>query len=285
MAENALGKLVRKAKGDDRSLREYSRDSGVDAAIISKIINGTYVPKKTDVYKALTSQEASPRGGVTYKQLVEAADSSKSYQAGIMAGMAVAEAALMAIGGLPIAAIGAGTAVALTSSVLSAKKKGGTNKAEEIINEMQRFVATSNGLIFSSLGAKGVLFQIIKDRPPEFENQFDTYLRIEGQEVKEHIFRYAYISKEQQEILYIVENTPRRLIKELTFLKPSKERKVTIVTNFPASFDYMLSYKDKLSYNGELSILLVDVRRAELHREEYISHYTGEDAPGEFYIA
>ena len=78
--------------------------------------------------------------------------------------------------------------------------------------------------------------------------------------------------------------TPRRIIEELTFVKPSKERKVTIVTNFPKAFDYMLSYKGKLSYNGELSIILVDVKRAALHREEYISHYAGEGAPGEMLI-
>lgn len=90
--------------------------------------------------------------------------------------------------------------------------------------------------------------------------------------------------KEHQEIQYIVENTPRRIIEELTFVKPSKERKVTIVTNTPQAFDYMLSYKDKISYNGELSIILVDVKRAALHREEYISHYAGEGAPGELLI-
>lgn len=286
MDENNIGKLVKKAKGDDRSLREYARDSGVDAAVISKIINGTYVPKKTDVYKSLTSQEASPRGGVTYKQLVEAADSSKSYQAGIVAGMAATEAALKAIGGLPIATIGLGAAVAATASSLSsAKRKGGTDKADEVINEIQQFVAISNGLIFSALGAKGISFQIKKDRNDELKNQFDTYLKIDGHEVKEYIFRYVYLSKEHQKIQYIVENTPRRMIEELVFLKPSKERKVTIVTNYPAAFDYMLSYKNKISYNGDLSIMLVDVKRAELHREEYILHFAGEGAARELYIS
>lgn len=288
MDENNIGKLVKKAKGDDRSLREYARDSGVDAAVICKIINGTYVPKKTDVYKSLTSQEASPRGGVTYKQLVEAADSSKSYQAGIAAGMGMVatEAALMAIGGLSIAAVGLGNGVAaIASSLSSAKRKGGTDKVDEVINEIQQFVAISNGLIFSALGTKGISFQIKKDRNDELKNQFDIYLKIDGQEVKEYIIRYAYLSKEYQKIQYIVENTPRRMIEELIFLKPSKERKVTIVTNYTAAFDYMLSYKNKISYNGDLSIMLVDVKRAELHREEYISHFAGEGAARELYIS
>ena len=39
MDENNVGKFVKKAKGDDHSLCEYARNSGVDAVIISKIIN------------------------------------------------------------------------------------------------------------------------------------------------------------------------------------------------------------------------------------------------------
>ena len=49
-----VGELVKLAKGEDRSLREYARDSGVDAAIISKMINGTYIPKKPGIYESLT---------------------------------------------------------------------------------------------------------------------------------------------------------------------------------------------------------------------------------------
>lgn len=283
MSENKVGKLVKKAKGDDRSLREYARDSGVDAAVISKIINGNYVPKKTDVYKSLTNPKASPRGGVTYKQLVEAANSSKSYQAGIMAGMAFTEAALAAIGGMPIAALGMG-ATALATSLVSSKKKGGADKADEILNEIQRFVATSNGIIFGSLVAKGISFQIDTKRNDELENQFDTYLRIDEQEVTEYIFRYAYLSKEQQKYNFFVKNTPRRMIEELMFLNPSKERKVSIVTNYLESYDYMLSYKNRISYNGEMSIILVDIKNVKLLKEDYISHYTETDTSGELTI-
>ena len=67
MEQISVGELVKRAKGDDRSLREYARDSGVDAAIISKIINGTYTPKKPGIYESLTSPQASPRAGVTYR--------------------------------------------------------------------------------------------------------------------------------------------------------------------------------------------------------------------------
>ena len=66
----SVGELVKRAKGEDRSLREYARDSGVDAAILSRMINGTYIPKKPGIYEALTSPQAAPRGGVTTQQLI-----------------------------------------------------------------------------------------------------------------------------------------------------------------------------------------------------------------------
>ena len=89
MKETSVGELVKRAKGEDRSLREYARDSGVDAAIISKIINGSYIPKKPGLYEALTSLQAAPRGGVSYQQLMEAAGTSEEYRTGMTTGLSV----------------------------------------------------------------------------------------------------------------------------------------------------------------------------------------------------
>ena len=89
MSALSVGELVKLAKGEDRSLREYARDSGVDAAIISKIINGTYIPKKPGIYESLTNAKASPRGGVTCAQMIAAAGASEEFQNGMSAGMSV----------------------------------------------------------------------------------------------------------------------------------------------------------------------------------------------------
>ena len=89
MKQTSLGEWVRRAKGEDRSLREYARDSGVDAAIISKIINGSYIPKKPGLYEALTSPQAAPRGGVSYQKLMEAAGTSEEYRNGMTTGLSV----------------------------------------------------------------------------------------------------------------------------------------------------------------------------------------------------
>ena len=100
MRRESVSELVRKAKGDDRSIREYAKDSEVDAAVISKIIKGTYTPKKADVYKKLTKSIAKPRGGVTYQQLVEASNSEKSFQDGLTAGKNIMKASALMLGGV-----------------------------------------------------------------------------------------------------------------------------------------------------------------------------------------
>lgn len=63
---NELGRLVLLAKGDDRTLRQYAKDCGSDAAILSKIISGKYIPKNLKIYEKLTSKSAQPRNGITF---------------------------------------------------------------------------------------------------------------------------------------------------------------------------------------------------------------------------
>lgn len=78
----SLSELVAKAKGEDRSIREYGRQSGVDPTVISKIITGKYIPKRSVIYKKLTSKDAMPRGDVTFEQLVYAANKSSDFNKG-----------------------------------------------------------------------------------------------------------------------------------------------------------------------------------------------------------
>ena len=132
MGGTSLGALVKEAKGDDRSLREYAKDPGVDAAIISKIINGTYAPKKPDIYLKLTSPQAAPRGDVTYEQLMDVASKtniSRTYQAGMAAGMATTASLLTVVGGVPVAALAASlTDFAATMAAFDGVKKVGAKK-------------------------------------------------------------------------------------------------------------------------------------------------------------
>ena len=168
MGRTSVGELVKQAKGEDRSLREYARDSGVDAAILSRMINGTYIPKKPGIYEALTSPQASPRGGVTCEQMVSAAGASEEYQRGMSAGMSVGM--LATLNDIPSSAMikvlqSRGIAADgrfRTESASSVMKPDEIRKIQRIQSETQRFAAIANGIILASLGKKGWHFSLFK---------------------------------------------------------------------------------------------------------------------------
>ena len=278
MKKISVGELVRQAKGEDRSLREYARDSGVDAAIISKIINGNYIPKKPGIYEALTSLQAAPRGGVSLQQLLEAAGTSVEYRSGMAAGISVGVFASLSevpsstliktLKARGIAIDGGGTAE------ISNMKPEDIQRAQRLKSEKQRFEATANGIILGCLGKKGLAFQIVQTDGREIDKiHFDTYIRLMNHEISEYLIQYAFISEEEAGSLPLVKNTVRGLVEELIFMKPSETRKVSIVTNHPDAFEDLCTYKDRLSFNGELSVILFDLDNARLLKETYLSHY------------
>ena len=274
----SVGELVKQAKGKDRSLREYARDSGVDAAIISKIINGNYIPKKLGLYEALTSLRAAPRGGVSYQQLIEAAGTSEEYRSGMTAGMSVGvTTTLSEVPSSSLITVLKARGIAVHedgTAETSNMKLEDIQKAQRLRNEKQRFEATANGIILGSLGKKGLTFQIVQTDGREVDGiRFDTYVRLMNHVISEYLIRYAFISEEEAGFPSLAKNTVRVLAEELIFLKPFEKRKVSIVTNHPDAFEDLCTYKGCLSYNGELSLILFDLDRARLLKETYLSHY------------
>ena len=286
MKETSVGELIRQAKGEDRSLREYARDSGVDAAIISKIINGNYIPKKPGIYEALTSLQAAPRGGVSYRRLMEAAGTSEEYRNGMAAGVSVgvvtalsempSSALIRALKGRGIVIDGGGAEAALNM------KPEDVRRIQQLKSERQRFEATANGIILGSLGKKGLVFQLVQtDDVALDEVHFDTCVKLMNHRISEYLIRYAFISGEEAACLPLVKNTVRGLVEELVFLPPSEAHMVSIVTNHKDAFEALCACKGRLSYNGELSAILFDLDSARLVQETCLCHYISDDPPGE----
>ena len=204
MSRISVGELVKRAKGEDRSLREYARDSGVDAAILSKMINGTYIPKKPGLYEALTSPQAAPRGGVTAQELIAAAGTSEDYLNGMSAGMSVgirtaladvpSSAMIRVLQARGICAEGGGRREAPTAAL----KPEEMRRIQRLQSETQRFTATANGIILGSLGGKGLTFQLVQTGGAEIDGiRFDTCVRLMNCEVSEYLIRYAFLSEEE----------------------------------------------------------------------------------------
>ena len=291
MEESKIGELVRRAKGEDRSLREYARDAEVDAAIISKIISGTYIPKKPGIYEALTSPKASPRGGVTFQMLLEAAGTSEDYRSGMSAGMSAG--ILSTLSAIPSSVL---IKVLQTRGVMinrdavgetptSQMKPEQVRRVMELRSQRQRFAATANGIILGSLGMKGLVFQVLQTEGAELDEiHFDTYVRLMNHEVSEYLIRYAFLSNEEAGNLALARNTLRRMTEELLFLTPVRERKVSIVTNHPEAYEDLCNFRGRISYDGELSVILFDLERAAILKEQYLSHYISDHPVGEILL-
>lgn len=144
------------------------------------------------------------------------------------------------------------------------------------IKDIERYVATLKGIIFTNMAEKGISFQQCKALHIEIlENVFDTYLDVRNQQTQEYIIRYVYISEPLASDEFHLQHTGTRLIESLTMLPASDKRKVSIVTDNSSVFENLLLYKDKISYNGDLSIILADLAMVRLLKEEYLSHYNG----------
>ena len=291
MSSTSVGELVKRAKGEDRSLREYARDSGVDAAVLSKMINGTYIPKKPGVYEALTSAQAAPRGGVTCEQMIAAASASKDFQAGLSAGLSIGM--LATLDDIPSATMikvlqARGMTVdsrGMSGAPSPAMKPEEVGRIHRIQSERQRFAATANGIILGSLGKRGLAFQIVQTEGVEVEKiHFDTFVKLVNHEVSEYLIRYAFFADEEAVSPALAKNTARKMIEELVFLEPSRSRLVSIVTNQPDAYDDLCASGSRLSYNGELSVLLFDLERVLILEEEYLSHYITEDPVREIHL-
>ncbi|MBQ6366089.1 MAG: hypothetical protein IJI61_06730 [Oscillospiraceae bacterium] len=290
MKQISVGELVKQAKGQDRSLREYARDSGVDAAILSKIINGTYIPKKPGIYEALTSLQAAPRGRVTAQQLIAAAGTSEDYQSGMSAGMSVG--IRTALADIPssvmikvLQARGIYSDGGRTEVSVAAMKPEELKRIQRLQSETQRFTATANGIILGRLGGKGLAFQLVHMGGAEIDGiRFDTCLKLMNHEVSEYLIRYAFLSEEEYPSPALARNTLRSMVEELVFLKPRRDRIVSVVTNHPGAYEDLCACKDRLSFHGELSVLLFDLERATLLKEEYLSHYRAEIPVSEIHL-
>ena len=291
MMKLSVGELVKRAKGEDRSLREYARDSGVDAAILSKMINGTYIPKKPGLYEALTSPQAAPRGGVTAQQLIEASGTTEDYLRGVSFGMSVG--VRTALADIPSAVMlkvlqARGIchdAGGRTESISPAMKPEELRRIQRLQSETQRFTATANGIILGSLGGKGLTFQLVQTGGAEIDGiRFDTCVRLMNCALSEYLIRYAFFSEEEAPSPDLARNTVRSMVEELVFLSPRRDRIVSLVTNHQSAYEELCACRDRLSYCGELSVLLFDLERAMLLKEAYIAHYRAETPVNEIHL-
>lgn len=260
-----IARLVRLAKGEDRSISAYARAAGVSTAALSKILNLEYMPSAGTMRK-LTSEAAAPRGGVTFDEMSRAA------------GWATEERDF------------ADSDTTLPEESDESRVKGsvtyGYSAAGSPASRMayRRQILTLEkeciSQVYTALVEKGILF-----KKGDMENGpfslIDLDLLLIQQSVKEWDINFMFYLPEDS-MFY-----SGRIFTRLGYLLQMETvelKKISVVTNSEKGFQYIKRYDHKIPYRGELSVILYDSEKKEFVDECYLSNYHEGDTSKEIYI-
>ena len=309
MKKETLSEQVRAARGN-RSVREYARESGVDASIISRIENGSYTPG-VKIIKRLTSPEANPQGKITYEGLIEAADGDAKYKKGVKSGLAAAVSGLsglatanllpLAVTGLPgltaalsMLAVGNVASIAMdlsqknSQNLVKEEKENLENDISKYKNwnqEIQRFTATATGIILGKLAEKRLAFRFTTKDDSEMPlYETDIRLTLEEEQLDSWVFCFVGTSLQDNSLDIFAKQATTRMFERFFFWPSNPRRKVSIVVNDTELFNHLMKYQGKNSYKGNMSVILIDVNRVIVEKEEYLSFYGLEKTGDKFLL-
>ncbi|MBR1640930.1 MAG: helix-turn-helix transcriptional regulator [Butyrivibrio sp.] len=238
---------IRAARGE-RSLREYAADANVNYMTIYKLEKGESSPTPETI-KRLTTGAARPRNNITYDTVMIAAgyqlDKNKEIEE--IKDITVAEA------------------LASKPHILPAR-------------EIYR---STEGIKFRHY-ALGLLSVMIKNNEnlkiqsinyPMHEKDarsLDMKVYLDDDRISEWWFDYRHIIPDSRRYL---ETYAFLIIGRLSLLLPDKKRKTSIVLDDPNTFSYLKNLANRVSYKGDLSVILIDIDEGMIVDETYISHY------------
>ena len=255
-AKEEVASLVKDLVGN-RTIKKTAEDTGVAASYISGMIKGRFVPSVA-ILKKLADPKANPQNGVTLEELMIAAGFttnamtySYSTEEGSDIGF-VAESCTYN--------------TELTNYRMTMK-------------EQKKQHALFAGTIVMSLSKKGIGFSI-SGKPIVNYGIGDLCIDVNERGIKEWVFEYVYLINRKKNYLQKLYHT----FGVLSSQEPQKDKKISLVVNDADLYQVFMRYKDKMSFRGELSVILIDEANASIEKEDYISHYNEGDTSMEFYI-
>ena len=263
-AKKKVAALIKKLIGE-RSIRQTAAETGVTAPYITSLLKEKYLPS-ANILRKLSAPEAKPRNGVTLEDLMFAAGYQEySYQKIYNDAMDLSS---------------------IRNNTLSDQAV-----AMEGIDFKQRmklraqYESMVSGAIFRALMEKGIAVSGGKDTPSD-ASFHDLTVVISEKNITRWNFEFRYYEDHmfRDEVVFVPRHE-REILRELIFIEPQEDTKLSLVLNNKAYFKRILTYKDKLSFRGELSVLLFDKDSSSIVKEEYLSHYHLGDTSREFYLA
>ena len=222
-----LAKLVKEARGEDRSIREYAGMAGITPSTISRTEAGEYTPGVKTLAK-LVSDEAKPRGNVTLSDLMAAAgyEAIKRLSAYVSA---FAEEQLNERGG-------------------DSAQESSRERHDRLLQAQSQFEKMAMGLIYGELAKKGIVFQNNDQHKGSIFG--DVSLKLTDMPVDTWDFAIKHFEDVRYgNMLSII----RHVVCRQVFRSADKTRKVSIVVDNEDAFNMLADYKGKNCFRGDMS--------------------------------
>ncbi len=279
----AVAKLVREIIGT-RSIRKASEDTGVAASYISGIINEKYLPS-ANILKKLTSPDGWPQNGITEEELMIAAGYQRDFFSdSVKMTLGRSEAEAETDNGLI-----SGEDIFETDNNVESEEE--QNREITLKEAKENYRSYRERTDRDEYAIRGILYSALAERHIRFEKDDDWNIRglrqklqikVSGQCISEWCFNILLVPFDTRFVRSHIRNMFIRLMGFLSTTEPKKERKTSIILTDLDSYQLLIRYQDKLSYKGDLSIILVDLNYYAIMKEDYLSHY--KDESSELYL-
>ena len=275
--------LVKELIGN-RSIRKTGEESGVAASYITGILKEKYLPS-AEILRKLTLQSANPQNGITLEDLMVAAGYQQDY-----ADEAIKDELYYVVSDRNSVDEKATTQDELFdrlkaySNLTTKQKSDRISIRKEISLEISRLESLATAIIYKALSESGIHFSkadnVVGIRG--FRPDFSVY--VPKQPILEWWFDLKYLDSGRIVERGMLQIMLRRSIGQIMFIEPKLERKISLVVANKDIYYILLGFKDKLSYRGDLSVILIDKDDFSVVSEVYLAHYKEQDKSSEFYI-
>lgn len=247
--QKQMSEEIKKVMGY-RSARRTSEESGVSFSYISGIKNGKFIPSP-EIIRKLTDPASNPQNGVTYEDFMVSAG-YKDYIVNIKNDLY-------------------SEPISLEKSSISSLNNRLHSYAQKISKKNNRpLQIIITGLIYSVLTQKGYIFTPNSENEISSEFSADMVINLTNQIIEEWSFNIISFDKEDKSMGV---DEMRCILFNLMFMPADDKKKISFVTDSKEVYTSLTSYKEKISFKGNVSVILVDSKELTIEKEEYISHF------------
>ena len=230
---NTLREIILRGKGS-RTYREYGEDTGVSYSNIQRLVHNQYIPTSETIYKLSIGDKGQK----------DECQKNKLYR----------------------------------EMMLAAGYRDPKDQETDEEKERRDLFNRIELLVLGGLVRSNVCFR--KQAIDEQYHIFAPQMSIELEESNIREWTFKFIEHGPEPVIrnggIYIKITPKRYARqclaEAMLIPPKSKRKITFVTDLENYYEAIIELKDKVSFAGDLSVALVDLKALKIIHEEYIMH-------------